>query len=304
MTNGINVKIIKDSLIAGDRYITVETFYPRIIHGEVLRHRNISHSVASSRAIPTKRYIQDYVTFIPNNLRKNEKGMSPSSYLESNEDKEVIFNDYFQLIKHVSSCASKWSEMTLAKEQVNRILEPFSYVRDLMTFSFHDIEDVFLLRCHRDAQEEIRDLFTVIRNKIEQSQPDRREVHFPYVDDIDFVNYKMEDLLKVSIARCARTSYDSNVTDNKSTLEEDINLYDRLISSKHFSPSEHIIFSRKHYERQILNKLHSIMVLELPKESYQYEMSVKEKRRYLFPFSGNLGGDIVQYRKILEKNIT
>jgi hypothetical protein len=94
------------------------------------------------------------------------------------------------------------------------------------------------------------------------------------------------------------------VTDKKSTLEEDINLYDRLIGSKHLSPSEHIIFSRKYYERQILNKLHSIMVLELPKESYQYEMVMKEKRRYLFPFSGNLGGDIVQYRKILEKNIT
>ena len=303
MTNNINVKIIKDSLIAGDRYITVETFYPRIIHSEVLRHRNISHSVASSRAIPTKRYIQDYVTFIPTNLRKNEKGMSPSQYLESNDDKEIILNDYFQLMKHVSVCANKWSELALAKEQVNRILEPFSYVRDLMTFSLPDVEDVFLLRCHRDAQEEIRDLFSLIKEKIDQSEPDRREVHFPYVDDIDFVNHKTEDLLKVSIARCARTSYDSNATDKRSTLEEDINLYDRLIGSKHLSPSEHIIFSRKYYEKQILNKIDSIETNKTENKEYMFSMSVKERRRYQFPFSGNLGGDIIQYRKILERNI-
>lgn len=301
----INVKIIKDSIISGtrDRYITIETFYPRIIHSEVLRHRNISHSVASSRAIPAKRYIQDYVTFIPTNLRKNEKGMSPSSYIDDNDHKEIIFNDYFSLMRHVSSCANKWSEMALAKEQVNRILEPFSYVRDLMTFAYHDIEDVFALRCHSDAQEEIRDLFTLIKKTIDESQPDIRSAHFPYVDDLAFIDNSVEDLLKVSIARCARTSYDSNATDRQSTLEEDINLYDRLIGSKHLSPSEHIIFSRKYYENQILNKPGVIQTIPMTDNNFEYVMNMKEMRRYRYPFSGNLGGDIVQYRKILEKKL-
>ena len=299
----INVKIIKDSLISGDRYITIETFYPRIIHSEVLRHRNISHSVASSRAIPTKRYIQDYVTFIPTNLRKNEKGMSPSNYFDNNEEKQIIFNDYFNLMRHVSACGNKWAEMSLAKEQVNRILEPFSYVRDLMTFAYHDVEDVFTLRCHQDAQEEIRDLFFLIKKKVDESQPDIRSVHFPYVDDLAFIDNSVENLLKVSVARCARTSYDSNATDRQSTLEEDINLYDRLIGSKHLSPSEHIIFGRKYYENQILNKPNAIQIIPIVEGNFQYVMNVKEMRRYRYPFSGNLGGDIVQYRKILERNL-
>lgn len=301
MNNNLTVKIIKDSILSRDRYITVEAYYPRIIHSEVLRHRTVSHSVASSRAIPTIKYIQNYVNFIPNNLRKNEKGMSPSHNLEKNEDKEQIYKDYFEIMKNVIEYAEKWTNLGLAKEQVNRILEPFSYIRDLMTFSLPDIEDVFALRCHPDAQEEIRDLFVMIRDAIERSEPERREVHFPYVDDLAFTNNRIEDLIKVSVARCARTSYDSNATGRQSSLEEDIVLYDRLIGSKHLSPSEHVLFTRKFFERQVLNQIEAVQNFDI-NDKHRYRLSEKEKRRYQFPFSGNLGGDIVQYRKILEKN--
>ena len=162
--SNLSVKIIKDSLLSKNRYITIEAYYPRIIHSEVLRHRAISHSVASSRAIPTKKYIENYVNFIPVSLRQNEKGMSPSKYIENKKDIEIIYQDYFEAMKSVINYSNKWYELGLAKEQVNRVLEPFSYIRDLMTFSFSDIEDVFALRCHQDAQEEIRDLFVMIRN--------------------------------------------------------------------------------------------------------------------------------------------
>jgi thymidylate synthase ThyX len=300
MNNNLTVKIIKDSIISRDRYITLEAYYPRIIHSEVLRHRTVSHSVASSRAIPTKKYIENYVNFVPNSLRKNQKGMSPTEVLEDKEACQDIYDDYFKTMKLNIDMANKWAEYGLAKEQVNRVLEPFSYIRDLMTFSYQDIEDIFALRCHPDAQKEIRDLFEMVRNGVERSTPEKRDAHFPYVDDSDFLNNKINDLLKVSIARCARTSYDSNATGRQSTLEEDIELYDRLISSKHLSPSEHVLFSRRFFERQILNQIGSIQFFEI-NDKHQFRINEKEKRRYQFPFSGNLGGDIVQYRKILEK---
>jgi thymidylate synthase ThyX len=302
MKNNLTVKIIKDSIISGDRYITLESYYPRIVHSEVLRHRTVSHSVASSRAIPTKKYIENYVNFVPNSLRKNQKGMSPTENLENKEQSQDIYDDYFNIMKTSTVMANKWAEYGLAKEQVNRILEPFSYIRDLMTFSFHDIDDVFALRCHDDAQKEIRELFSNMKENIESSTPERREAHFPYVDDIDFVNHKIDDLIKVSVARCARTSYDSNATGKQSSLEEDIQLYDRLIDSKHLSPSEHIIFSRKFFENQILNKKNSIQIFKIQDNDY-FHINEKEKRRYQYPFSGNLGGDIIQYRKILEKKL-
>lgn len=301
MNNNLTVKIIKDSILSKNRYITIEAYYPRIIHSEVLRHRAISHSVASSRAIPTKKYIQNYVNFVPVSLRKNEKGMSPSKNIDDSKISETIYNDYLKTMKDSIEIAHIWSEYGLAKEQVNRILEPFSYIRDLMTFSYDDIEDVFHLRCHQDAQEEIRDLFNSIKQIIDKSQPEKREVHFPYIDDIDFTKYSIQDLLKVSIARCARTSYDSNATGKISSFEEDVVLYDKLISSKHLSPSEHVLFTRKFFEKQILNKLNSIQFFNNIIIDFDYKIDNKEIRRYAFPFSGNLGGDIVQYRKFLEK---
>lgn len=301
--NNLTVKIIKDSMLAYERYITVETYYPRIIHSEVLRHRTISHSVASSRAIPTRKYIENYTNFVPNNLRQNEKGMSPKNNINDQNINQTIYDDYFIILKNSSEIAQKWSDLGLAKEQVNRILEPFSYIRDLMTFSYFDIQTVFDLRCHEDAQEEIRDLFLSIKQEIEKSKPERREVHFPYVDDLAFVEQNIQDLIKMSVARCARTSYDSNATGKPSSIEEDISLYDRLISAKHLSPSEHVLFSRRFFERQIANHIGAVQFLEIKDNSSSlFKMNEIEKRRYRYPFSGNLGGDIVQYRKILERS--
>lgn len=51
-----------------------------------------------------------------------------------------------------------------------------------------------------------------------------------------------DDAIKVSVARCARTSYLSHFPGNRrSTLEEDLALYDRLVGAQplHASPAEH-----------------------------------------------------------------
>ena len=50
-----------------------------------------------------------------------------------------------------------------------------------------------------------------------------------------------ETLIKISVARCARVSYTSFETGRRSTLEEDLALYDRLVGAQplHASPAEH-----------------------------------------------------------------
>ena len=127
-------------------------------------------------------------------------------------------------------------------------------------------------------------------------------MHFPYIHDLAFVDQNIQDLIKISVARCARTSYDSNATGKHSSIEEDIVLYNRLIDGKHLSPSEHVLFSRKFFERQIMNHIGSIQVFEIKDDSPAlFKINQTEKRRYQYPFSGNMGGDIVQYRKILER---
>ena len=50
-----------------------------------------------------------------------------------------------------------------------------------------------------------------------------------------------EKAIKVSVARCARVSYLSFETGKRSSLEEDLELYDRLMGAQplHASPAEH-----------------------------------------------------------------
>jgi len=50
-----------------------------------------------------------------------------------------------------------------------------------------------------------------------------------------------ETLAKVSVARCARVSYESFETGKRSTIEEDLKLFDRLVGAQplHASPAEH-----------------------------------------------------------------
>jgi hypothetical protein len=46
-----------------------------------------------------------------------------------------------------------------------------------------------------------------------------------------------EDLIKVSAGRCARVSY--LTAEGTRDVSQDIALHDRLVASKHFSPTEH-----------------------------------------------------------------
>jgi hypothetical protein len=76
------------------------------------------------------------------------------------------------------------------------------------------------------------------------------EWHLPFVtakDKNKYVNSAYtanpithDDLIKMSVARCARVSY-LNHDGTKSTLEQDLALYDRLVGSApiHASPAEH-----------------------------------------------------------------
>lgn len=75
------------------------------------------------------------------------------------------------------------------------------------------------------------------------------EWHIPFVDEINIHNPSFERLLEImeidvlaraiSVATCAKLSY-GNIDVFNSNYEKDIELYDRLIKMKHWSPTEHI----------------------------------------------------------------
>lgn len=59
-----------------------------------------------------------------------------------------------------------------------------------------------------------------------------------YYNEIEYNNEIINLLKMISVARCARISYLTH--DGKRDIEADLNLYEKLLTSKHMSPFEHI----------------------------------------------------------------
>lgn len=278
LTHEIKVNMILDSLIAGKRVSTLELYYPRIIHAEFMTHRVFSRNASSSRAIPVETMIKNHANYSPEVWRENQKGMQPAGIFKDND---IIFKAdeiWANARLNAIGSARKLMELDVAKEQVNRLLEPFMFIKVIVTST--DYDNFFNLRCHPDAQYEIRILAEKMRDQLNSSHPIKRSIHLPYINN----NIVSFDLIKCSVARCARVSYATH--DGKEpTLENDVILYDRLVGSRpiHASPAEHQVMDSDFYHEFRINN-------NLTNWPVNSEL-----------LNGNLKKDIIQFRKVLEK---
>ena len=81
-----SAKIIADSVNPkGDRLTTFELTYPRFVHAELMTHRLFSRNSASSRALPTKKLLEQIENnpVMPKFWGKNQSGMQAAEELES-----------------------------------------------------------------------------------------------------------------------------------------------------------------------------------------------------------------------------
>lgn len=254
--------------------ITYLLRYPRFIHAEVMTHRLFSRNASSSRAIPVKRMIEDVLRdpAMPIHWGKNQRGMQA----DGENDAPIFINTYFDSDgvpdRHVMEYGSEQAwlfardravEVAQAfdaagyhKQVVNRLIEPFTHINVVVTAT--NYANFFWLRRHPDAQPEIKALADAMWDALQASTPrvlQPGEWHMPFVTDEDRDRVEMvyggngnvleipvgvADLIKVSVARAARTSYlthDGRVPD----FNEDVALYDRLVGSAplHASPAEH-----------------------------------------------------------------
>lgn len=232
--------VIADSIHNGAQYregrrlITVELVYPRVIHAEVARHRVFSNTVSSHRATPTRVVIAD-ATYTPAHWTRNKAGMVGEATLTEDEVREAerVWNTARSA---ATGYAQALADLGLHKQHVNRILEPYAFVRHLITAT--EWENFFNLRLAPDADPEIQDLAQAIKQSFALSIPCERLCHIPYVDldTVDKLGY--DKAMQISAARCARVSYLKH-DQTAPTVEEDLKLYDRLAASGHWSPMEH-----------------------------------------------------------------
>lgn len=224
--------------------ITIELCYPRFIHSELMTHRVFSRNASSSRATPIQKTIEQVKEYpaMPIHWGANQKGMQASTEL-SHEDIQKAKGHWLIVRDFAVTQAEHLMNIGAHKQVVNRILEPFQFIKVVVTSSYWD--NWFELRDHPDAQPEIKYLAELMKDAISKSTPNKltedNPWHLPYVTEEERVTFKLPLLTQVSTARCCRVSYYKFGSDEYSNLVNDMKLYDKLITSKpiHASPTEH-----------------------------------------------------------------
>lgn len=249
-----NVKILLDSINSiGDRLTTFELTYPRFIHSEFMTHRMFSRNSASSRAIPIEKMIErvENDPVIPVYWGKNQKGMQAREELNRVE-KNYALAEWLQARDEAVHKAAELINIGVHKQIVNRLLEPWMWITVICSATTYS--NFFKLRCHPDAQPEIQKLAYMMREEYEKSSPTKLndgEWHLPLVSDtrqsihstLDWIEtgWHITDLIKISVGRCARVSYLTH--HGTRDPNADIDLHDRLLTSGHWSPFEHVAYA-------------------------------------------------------------
>lgn len=249
--NGYKAKMLCDSISPdGVRLSTMEVTFPRIVLAEFNTHRMFSRNSASSRAIPVEKQLKKITDkpFIPIYWGKNQKGMQADQELDELQQQQAI--DFWkEACTHAIDLAQSLMNIGVHKQITNRLLEPFMW--HTVIVSATEWDNFFALRCHRDAQPEIRYIAILMQQLLTLSQPNKLgyyDWHLPLVqpNELDWIkensikNYEetMNAWKKISVGRCARVSYLTH--DGRRDPEADIKLCDDLRLNGHMSPFEHV----------------------------------------------------------------
>jgi thymidylate synthase ThyX len=266
-----DAKVLADSRSpAGRRLTTLEATFPRFVLAEFNTHRVFSRNSASSRAIPIAKQLRRVLEdpYVPVEFGSNQPGMQAGPPLEG-ESRELAEREWLRArddaVRRVLALVTDPGEvadddlegvldrveeatrtrnrpeqwLNVHKQVANRLLEPFMWHTVIVTATEWD--NFWNLRCHPDAQPEIRLIAEKMRAAVEASEPAELgldEWHLPLIRPEDREQVaSIEDLVKVSAGRCARVSYLTH--DGRRDLQADVDLHDRLLESGHMSPLEH-----------------------------------------------------------------
>lgn len=247
MKHGLQAVVLADSVPkTGDtvswynRLITLEVTYWRGVHAEHLRHRMFSFSVASSRAIPTRKMLQHvlWYPYVPESFGRLIPGMQSGEPL----------GPVAQWVCRRAWLLARWPVLAVVllllllkvhKQWCNRLLEPWLWVTVIVTGGIEAWEGFWKLRCHKDAEPHIRRMAEMTRDLVRSSKPrvlGRGDIHAPMVGEIRATS---EEKLLISAGRCAAVSYNNHGAGLDPA--KDIQRAERMLAADppHASPFEH-----------------------------------------------------------------
>lgn len=233
----------------GHRLTTFEVTFPRMVLADMTRHRALSYSFESTRAVPTERRIEQAKTdpYVPT-FRRRTKGMGGGEELNPTEQAQAQ-----DLWLRSCSAAIEYAEQLLwtGKEHVGRILEPYTWITGIVSGT--EWENFFALRSPPPnmqpdpaypAQFELQQIAYDMEQLYRARDPealDYGEWHLPLLNPMEKLaswaapySYAM-----ASAGRCAAVSY-LNHHKAGETIDESVQRWEkRLAPSAHWSPGEH-----------------------------------------------------------------
>lgn len=244
---GIRAAVVAHSVsvISGKEIVTFLIDFPRFILPEFNTHRVISKSGASSRAIPVSRQIQnlDACHVLPIHFGQNKAGMTADTEIANKADAQALWEDAYE---EARTAAINLNALGVHKQVTNRVLEPFSYMRMVVTATEWD--NFFWLRLHEDADPHINELARVMLFALQESVPtalQHGDYHVPFFGNGYWTpeiearyGVTAQQAIEHSMSCCAQTSY--RKLDMSSEKTEDIVAKLFGGSRVHGSPSEPI----------------------------------------------------------------
>lgn len=242
------------SLETGTYCTTLEIETPRLIWSEFMTHGAISKNAASSRAIPVHKMIAMVRNkpAMPVRFGANQGGMQDDGkefeapvtygYGEFDSYQVSVQECWADAAKSAADFASILSSAGYHKQVCNRLIEPFQYIKAVVTFTGNGA-NFFGLRDHPDADPTICELAQAMFEAIQLAQAtplSAGDWHMPYYKDGAFIKGRdkgLQKALKVSASCCAQVSFRSL----DPSEEKAGRVFERLIESKpvHASPTEH-----------------------------------------------------------------
>ena len=200
----------------------------------------LSRNSESSRAIPPELQIQRVLgnPYIPE-FGRRVKGMGTGEALPGPQEAFAV-QTWLQARDNAAASAERLLGLDCAKEQINRLLEPFLWHTVIVTAT--DWENFLNLRTHKDASPAIQKIAVLMGDTLTNTIPrDLRygDWHLPLVGphEIALADLNTEFGAQVSAGRCARSSYSTH--NDPESANQSAERWGRLVKAGHWSPGEH-----------------------------------------------------------------
>lgn len=215
---GIRAAVLAHSIsaVSGKQIVTFLVDFPRFILPEFNTHRAISKNGASSRAIPVAKSIErvEANPFTPIHFGQNKAGMTADTEVTPDVKHMAKFEWDLAAANAISS-AKKLDNFKIHKQVTNRVLEPFSYMRMVVTAT--ELDNFFWLRLHEHADPHINELARVMLFALQESVPtalQHGDYHVPFfgngywTPEIEaHYGVTAQQAIEHSMSCCAQTSY-------------------------------------------------------------------------------------------------